>query len=212
MALILHLHPLSSYCHKVLTALYELDIPFTPRFLNLGDEAERSRFYALWPVGKMPLLVDEEAGVTLPESSIIVEYLNERGAGNLLPKDPRDALDVRAQDRFFDNYVHSHMQKITADLLRPPTSRDPYGVAEAMRKLETAYDIVEARMAGRVWASGAEFSLADCAAAPALFYSNWRLAFGDRPNLTAYLERLKARPSYARALEEAAPYFHMVPR
>ena len=213
MPLQLHMHPLSSYCHKVLTALYELDIPFEPLFLNLGDETAREAFYALWPMGKMPVLVDEDAGVSLPESSLIIDYLNRRFDGSLIPKDPDLALEVRLQDRLFDIYVHGPMQAITADLLRPAEARDPYGVDQARARLAAAYDMVEAHMAGRTWAAGNAFSLADCAAAPALFYAEGRLPFGpQRPNIAAYLQRLKERPSYARALKEAEPYMHMVPR
>ena len=212
MALTLHMHPLSSYCHKVLTALYELDAPFTPAFLDLGDAAARARFHALWPMGKMPVLVDAEAGVVLPESSIIIDYANRRFGGTLIPADPAQALEVRAQDRFFDVHVHSPMQAITGDLLRPREARDPFGVDQAKRTLAAAYDMIEARMAQRTWAAGEAFSMADCAAAPALFYAEGRLAFGERPRLKAYLQRLKARPSYARALEEAAPYLHLVPQ
>jgi glutathione S-transferase len=212
MSLVLHAHPLSSYCHKVLTALYELDAPFDLAFLNLGDETERNAFYALWPVGKMPVLEDKAAGVALPESSIIIEYLNDRFGGSLIPKDKAAALDVRLQDRFFDWHVHSHMQAFVAVLLRPPGQEDHYGVAEAVRKLETAYDMIDRRMADREWAAGDTFSMADCAAAPSLFYAEQRVPFGERPHLAAYLQRLKARPSYARALKEAEPYFHMIPR
>jgi glutathione S-transferase len=212
MALTLHMHPLSSYCHKVLIALYELDAPFEAAFLNLGDDAERSAFLKLWPVGKMPVLEDKAAGVALPESSIIIEYLNTRFGGGLIPRDPGAALEVRLQDRIFDLYVHAPMGVFTWDLLRPEGQRDPYGVNQAGALLLTAYDMIERRMEGRAWAVGDTFSMADCAAAPALFYAEGRVPFGDRPNLRAYLARLKARPSYARALKEAEPYFHMVPR
>jgi glutathione S-transferase len=212
MSLLLHMHPLSSYCHKVLTALYELEVPFEPKLLDLGNERERQRFYTLWPIGKMPLLVDEAAGVCLPESTIIIDYLNERFGGTLIPSDHGGQLEVRAQDRFFDVHVHDHMQRITANLLRPADARDPFGVAEARRKLETAYDVVESRMTDRTWAAGESFSLADCAAAPALYFAEGRVAFGNRPHLAAYMQRLKARPSYARALHEAQPYLHMVPQ
>jgi glutathione S-transferase len=212
MALKLHMHPLSSYCHKVLIALYELEAPFETAFLDLGNAEARARFYALWPIGKMPVLEDAEAGVVLPESSIIIEYLNGRFGGSLIPSDPGAALAVRLQDRFFDIYVHGPMQAFTSDLLRPAHARDPYGVEQAGSRLAQAYDMVEARMATRQWACGDIFSLADCAAAPALFYAEGRLPFGDRPHLRAYLDRLKVRPSYARALKEAEPYFHMVPK
>ena len=212
MSLTLHMHPLSSYCHKVLIALYELDAPFEAAFLDLGDAQARERFAALWPIGKMPLLEDAEQGVVLPESSIIIDYLNRRFGGDLIPSDPAKALEVRAQDRFFDLYVHTPMGAITWDRLRPEDARDPYGVKQAQAQLALAYDVIEARMAHRTWAAGDAFSLADCAAAPALFYADGRVPIGERPALQAYLQRLKARPSYARALMEAEPYFHMVPQ
>jgi glutathione S-transferase len=212
MTLKLHMHPLSSYCHKVLTALYELDAPFEIAFLNLGDAAERAAFLKLWPIGKMPVLEDKAAGLVLPETSIIIEHLNARFGGGLIPRDPEAALQVRLQDRFFDLYVMTPMAVFTWDLLRPEGRRDPYGVEQARAMLLTAYDIIERRMADREWAAGDGFSMADCAAAPALFYAEGRVPFGDRPNVKAYLDRLKARPSYARALKEAEPYFHMVPQ
>ena len=212
MTLALHMHPLSSYCHKVLIALYELDVPFEAAFLNLGDQAERAAFLKLWPIGKMPVLEDRASGLVLPETSIIIEHLSTRFGGRLIPKDPDAALQVRLQDRFFDLYVHTPMGVFTWDLLRPEGQRDPYGVEQARTLLETAYDMIDRRMADRAWAAGDGFSMADCAAAPALFYAEGRVPFGDRPHLVAYLNRLKARPSYARALKEAEPYFHMVPR
>lgn len=212
MSLVLHAHPLSSYCHKALMALYELQAPFELAFLNLADAAERDAFHALWPIGKMPVLEDRATGLALPESSIIIEWLNERFGGSLIPQDKAAALEVRLWDRIFDNHVHLHMQAFTADLLRPEGQRDPHGVSMAAARLQTAYDLIESRMAGRKWAAGDAFSMADCAAGPALFYAEQRVPFGDRPNLSAYLARLKARPAYARALREAEPYFHMVPR
>ncbi|HEY4031954.1 MAG TPA: glutathione S-transferase family protein [Caulobacteraceae bacterium] len=212
MALTLHMHPLSSYCHKVLIALYELDVPFEAAFLNLGDADARAAFLKLWPIGKMPVLEDRTAGVALPETSVIIDYLNTRFDGGLIPKDPQAALEVRLQDRFFDLYVHTPMGVFTWDLLRPEGQRDPYGVGLARDMLLTAYDMIEQRMVDREWAAGDAFSMADCAAAPALFYAEGRVPFGDRPHLAAYLGRLKDRPSYARALKEAEPYFHMVPQ
>lgn len=212
MALTLHMHPLSSYCHKVLIALYELDVPFEAAFLNLADGAERAAFLKLWPIAKMPVLEDRAAGLALPETSIIIDYLNTRFGGGLIPKDAEAALEVRLQDRFFDLYVHTPMGVFTWDLLRPEGHHDPYGVDQARTLLLTAYDMIERRMEGREWAAGDAFSMADCAAAPALFYAEGRVPFGERPHLVAYLDRLKARPSYARALKEAEPYFHMVPK
>jgi glutathione S-transferase len=212
MALTLHMHPLSSYCHKVLIALYELEVPFEAAFLNLGDQAERDAFFALWPIGKMPVLEDKAENLVLPEASIIIEWLNRRFGGALLPGEPAAALEARLWDRIFDLHVHHHMQSFASHLLRPEHQRDPLAIAIATDRLKVAYDLIERRMAGRAWAAGDAFSMADCAAAPALFYAEGRVPFGDRPNLIAYLDRLKARPSYARALKEAEPYFHMVPR
>jgi glutathione S-transferase len=211
MSLVLHAHPLSSYCHKVLTALYELEAPFDLAFLNLGDEAERNAFYAMWPIGKMPVLEDKATGVVLPESSIIIEWLNDRFSGSLIPKDEAAALEVRLWDRILDDHVHTHMQAFAADLMRPKGKRDPLAFEIAAAKLNTAYDLLEKRLERREWLAG-DFSLADCAAAPALFYAEQRVPFGGRKTLAAYLGRLMARPSYARALKEAEPYFHMVPR
>src|ERR1700761_2606495 len=154
MSLVLHAHPLSSYCHKVLTALYELEAPFELAFLNLGDEAERNAFFALWPIGKMPVLEDRATGLVLPESSIIIEWLNDRSGGTLLPKDPAAALEVRLWDRIFDLHLHHHMQAFAAHLLRPEGQRDPLAVAIATDRLNVAYDLVDRRMAGREWAAG----------------------------------------------------------
>jgi glutathione S-transferase len=212
MSLVLHAHPLSSYCHKVLTALYELDATFELAFLNLGDEAERNAFFALWPIGKMPVLEDRASGLVLPESSIIIEWLNDRFGGPLIPHDKAAALEARLWDRIFDHHVHAPMQAFAAHLLRPQGQRDPLALSLATARLEVAYDLIEARMAGRTWAAGEAFSMADCAAGPALFYAEQRAPFGGRSNLAAYLDRLKARPAYARALKEAEPWFHMVPR
>jgi glutathione S-transferase len=212
MALTLHYHPLSSYCHKVLIALYELDMPFEPRFLNLGDPAARDGFLKLWPTGKMPLLTDD--GRVIPETSIIIEYLDTRGSGprRLLPEDGDASLDVRLWDRLFDLYVMTPMQAVVADRLRAPGDRDPVAVAAAQRTLAMAYDLIEQRMAQRTWAAGESFSMADCAAAPSLFYAAAVAPFpSGHTNLAAYFERLVARPSYARALREAMPYFQFFP-
>jgi glutathione S-transferase len=212
MTLVLHARPLSSYCHKVLIALDELAVPFELSFLNLGSDEQRRAFYALWPIGKMPVLEDRASGLVLPEASIIIEWLNTRAGGTLIPSDPAQALEVRLWDRIFDLHVHTPMQAFAADLLRPEGQRDPLAVFNATLQLATAYDLLESRMTGREWAAGDAFSLADCAAAPALFYAGQRVPFGHRTALAAYCERLKARPSYARVLREAEPYFHLVPR
>jgi glutathione S-transferase len=215
MSLTLHFHPLASYCWKALIALYENDVAFTPNLVDLGNAAERAALVKLWGVGKFPVLQDDARGEIVPESSIIVEYLDRHYAGRarLIPTDPDKALQVRLRDRFFDLYVHLPMQKIVVDRMRPEGKRDPHGVEEARAQLRTAYAMVEQQMAGGGWAIGEAFTLADCAAAPSLFYGNMAEPFGQGfANVAGYLERLKARPSVARVLKEAEPYFQMVPK
>jgi glutathione S-transferase len=213
MALELYLHPLSSYCHKALIAFYENDIAFEPR---LVDAASFAAFKKLYPLGKFPLLRDENRNQLVPESTIIIEYLalHYPGPVRLLPEHPDRAREVRLRDRFFDNYLHIPMQKFSADRLRPPEKRDPYGLEEAQAAYRAALDILESDMEHRMWAMGDEFSMADCAAAPALFYGDrFYGPFRDtHPNTRAYLDRLMARPSYARALGEAQPYMHLLPK
>lgn len=205
--LTLHYHPFSSYCQKVLVALYENGTDFTPHLVDLGDPEARAALRALWPICRFPVLVDGDR--TVPESSCIIEHLALRHPGpvELIPTDPEAALEVRLEDRFYDAYVHTPMQKIVGDALRPDGARDPHGVAEAEALLDLAYDMIEARMADRTWACGDAFTLADCAAAPALFYGDWaRPISADRPRVAAYRERLCARPSFARAIHEARPW------
>jgi glutathione S-transferase len=215
MSLRLYFHPLSSYCHKVLIALYENDTRFEPVLVNLGDETERAALLKLWPVGKFPVLRDDERNVTVPESTVIIEYLDRHypGATHLIPSEAEAARQTRLRDRFYDLHVHEPMQKIVGDRLRPEGRKDPHGVGEAKSRLKTSLGMIDSEMASRAWAMGEAFSLADCAAAPPLFYANEVMPFGDtHPNVAAYLKRLKARPSYARVLKEAEPYFAMFPR
>jgi len=213
MNLTLYMHPLSSYCHKVLIALYENDIPFKTHFLDLMNEAVRRDFLAMWPIGKMPLLRDEEKGQTVIESSIILEYLDMHypGKTRFLPTDPERRLEARRWDRICDLYLHHSMQKIVGDRLRPEGKGDPFGVEEAKERVRTVYQMIDREMADKTWALGEEFTIADCSAAPALFYSNRVLPLDGYQNAAAYLERLKERPSYTRALREAEPYFKLFP-
>ena len=215
MSLTLHYHPLSSFCWKALIALDENGAPFTPNLVNLGDPAQRAALLALWPIGKFPVLRDEARGETVPESSIIIEYLDRHypSATRLIPDDAGLALSTRLRDRFLDLYVHLPMQKIVGDRLRPADRRDPHGVAEARAQLRTSYAALERELAETGWMMGERFTLADCAAAPALFYGNMNEPFGHgHPRLAAYLQRLTARPSFARVLKAAEPYFGMVPK
>jgi glutathione S-transferase len=215
MSLTLHFHPLSSFCWKALIALHENDTPFTPNSVDLGNPAERTALLKLWPIGKFPVLRDDARNQTVPESSVIIEYLGRYypGRTKFIPDDPELAWQTRLRDRFYDLYVHLPMQKIMGDRLRPGDKKDPHGVEEARAQLRTSYRIIEQQMSGGGWAMGSEFSLADCAALPPLFYGNMVEPFGGaHKNLTAYFERLKARPSIARVMKEAEPYFKMVPK
>jgi len=215
MSLTLHFHPLASYCWKALIALYENDIPFMPNLVDLGNPAERAALVKLWGIGKFPVLRDEARNETVPESTIIIEYLDRhyRGRTRFIPDDFDRALQVRLYDRFFDLYVHLPMQKIMIDRMRPDGKQDPQGVEEARAQLRTSYAMIEQKLATGGWAMGEDFGLVDCAAAPPLFYGNMVVPFGDaNGNLSAYFDRLKARPSVARVMQEAEPYFNMVPK
>jgi glutathione S-transferase len=215
MSLTLHFHPLSSFCWKALIALYENDTPFTPNMVNLGDEAERAALLKLWPVGKFPVLRDDARDQTIPETSIIIEYLDRHYPGRVrfIPADPDSASQTRLRDRFYDLYVHLSTQKIVGDRLRPQAVKDPHGVEEARARLRSCYGMIDRQMAGANWAMGEAFGLADCAALPALFYGDKVEPLGDKHgNAAAYLERLKARPSVVRVLREAEPYFKMFPQ
>lgn len=211
-SLTLYAHPFSSYCQKVLMALYENATPFAYRQLGPEDPEAGAEWVRLWPMKKMPVLVDGETPVL--ESSVIIEHLDlfHPGPARLVPADAKQALDVRLMDRVFDNYVMTPMQAIVFDHLRPADDRDPFSVARAHEKLDDAYRWLDGTLAGRHWACGDAFTLADCAAAPSLFYADWvhkiDAAFG---NLRAYRSRLLARPSFARSVEEARPFRKLFP-
>jgi glutathione S-transferase len=210
MDLTLYAHPFSSYCQKVLVALYENGTPFEYRVLD-GTAAMRE-LQSLWPMKRFPILVD--AGRTVIEASTIIEHLglHHPGPVALIPHDAQAALDARTMDRFFDNYISTPQQKIVLDRLRPDDVRDPHGVAEARAMLDTAYAWLDKTMAVREWATGGPFSLADCAAAPFLFYADWTHPIGDAfVHVKAYRKRLLARPSFARAVDEARPYRSFFP-
>jgi glutathione S-transferase len=210
-SLILHYHPLSSFCWKVLIGLYENDTPFERVEVNLGDEVSRAAFLALWPIGKFPVIQDGEAVVS--ESSIILEHLDLHAPGRtrFVPADPQAALRERYWDRVIDAYVHVNMQKCVGDNLRPEGKKDPFGVEQAKAQMKVAYGLLERELERREWLGSEGFGLADCAAAPALWYGDKCAPVADFPNLKAYLERLKARPPFARVLKEAEPYMQFFP-
>ena len=210
MSLSFYYHPLASYCHKVLIALYELETPVDKRFINLGDPDSRAELAAVWPLAKFPVLRDHERQRDLPESSVIIEYLDHYypGGAPLIPRDWDAALEVRLWDRFFDNYVQEPMQTIVLAHLTGMQCDQ----TKERTKLKTAYKMIEKRMAARAWMCGEAFSMADCAAAPALFYAATLLPFPEEyHHLQSYFERLVARPSVKRVLDESKPYWSMYP-
>ena len=210
----LYYNPLSSYCWKALIALYETGAPFEPVLVNLGDAQDRAKFLAVWPIGKFPVLRDEARDWTVPESSIIIEYLAQHypGTSSLMPHDADAARQIRLRDRFFDLHIHNHMQKIVGDRIRPADKKDPLGVEQAREQIATALGLVEQEL-GDSWIMGESFTMADCAAAPALYYGDKVMPLKNTyPKTLAYLERLKSRPSFARTLKEAEPYFAMFPK
>jgi glutathione S-transferase len=211
----LYFHPLASFCWKPLIALYENDTPFEQVFVDLGNAESRAALLAVWPIGKFPVLHDEARGQIVPESSIIIEYLARHHPGQsvLVSSDLDQARETRLLDRFYDSYVMDPMQKIVGDRIRPGDKRDPFGVEQAKAALRTSYGVCERALAGKAWAMGDSFSMADCSAAPALYYADKVVPLGDvYPNTLAYLQRLCARPSFARVLREAEPYFKLFPR
>ena len=200
----LYAHPFSSYSQKVLIALYENATPFEYR--NLEDPAAKAELALLSPLGRFPVLVQGEHAIL--ESTTIIEYLQLQapGAVRLIP-DGAAGIEARMLDRVFDEYVMTPMQKLVGDRLRPEADRDAYGVNEARGVLDRIYPWLDARLQGRTWAAGDEFTLADCAAAPSLFYADWAHAVPEQfARLRAYRSQLLARPSFARAVEEARPY------
>jgi glutathione S-transferase len=215
MTLKLYYHPLSSFCQKVLIALYENDTPFEPKLVDFADSASRADFLEIWPIGKFPVLVDEGREHLIPESSIIIEYLAQDypGKTKFLPADADLARQTRMRDRFFDLYVGVPMQKIVTDRLRPAGHHDSFGVDQANTSFLTALGLIDQDMEKKIWAMGESFTMADCAAAPALAYANRVIEFGKtHKNAAAYLDRLTKRPSFARALKEAEPYLAMFPK
>ena len=210
MTIELFAHPFSSYCQKALIAFYENDVPFSYRMLE--DPGVGEEFASLWPIKRFPIL--REDGRVVMEASVIIEYLQVRHPGpvRLIPDDPDLALQARMLDRVFDNYVMTPQGKFVFDALRPEGARDPHGVEEARRMLDTTYAWLDQHLEGRTWAAGETFTLADCAAAPSLFYADWTHRIPERHrNLTAYRARLLERPSFARAVDEARRFRHYFP-
>jgi len=212
MTLALYAHPFSSYCQKALIALYENGTVFDFKLLDPQSPANFETLKKMWPVGKFPVLEDD--GIVVPEATSIIEHLAvyHPGPVSLISEDPKLAVHVRMMDRIFDNYVMTPMNWIVLNALRPAEARDPLAVEQGRTMLDTAYTWLDRHMAGREWASGETFSLADCAAAPSLFYADWAHPIADDfKDLRAYRSRLLSRPSFARAVDEARPYRQYFP-
>jgi glutathione S-transferase len=210
MSLTLYYHPLASYCHKVLIALYEKEIGFEKRLIDLGAAADREDLQAIWPVGKFPVIRDHARKRDLAETTIIIEYLDRFFGGErpLIPSGWDDALEVRLWDRIFDNHLQGPMQQIVADRM----SGAKGDVRRERATLVTVYGMLDRHMASRTWVSNQGFSMADCAAAPALFYTSTIEPFPEQlRHLRAYFDRLMERPSVRRVIEEAKPYFPFYP-
>lgn len=212
-ALTIYMHPLSSYCWKALIALHESNAPFNVEMIE-GYPAANEKLRKLWPIAKMPVLHDAARNEAVPESSIIIEYLQQHYPGpvTLIPHDPDSQLEVRLWDRFFDLYVHTPLQKLVNDRMRAPGQKDAIGAADAKATLAIAYDLLDERMRGRDWAAADSFTLADCAAFPALFYAAAAQPFvRSHPGVARYFERLLTRASVQRVIDGARPYFHLFP-
>ncbi len=212
MSLQLFGHPFSSYTMKALIALYENETPFDFRILDPDHQENVAELARRWPVARFPLLVD--GTTTVFETSAIIEHLAAFHAGPvpLIPADAKAAVPVRMLDRVFDSHVMGPMQAIVFDARRPEEARDPYGVAQARTALETIYAWLDHALAERQWAAGDAFTLADAAAAPALFYADWAHPIGDAlTTIKAYRARLLARPSFARCVDDARPYRRFFP-
>lgn len=210
----LYFHPFASFCQKALIAFHEKQVSFEPHPVDLGDAESRAEFYALWPIGRFPVLRDTATGRRLAESSIIVEYIDglSDAGPRLIPADRDAALAVREWDRVLDNYIHVQMQKIVTDRFRGEGRQDPQGVEDARGLIETAFGLLERSFDGDAWLVGDDFTLADCAAAPPLFYAEKVVGFRNRyPRLSAYFGRLLDRPSFQRVIEDARPYRHVFP-
>ncbi|PWV99134.1 glutathione S-transferase [Hoeflea marina] len=215
MTLKLYSHPLASYCWKPLIALYDNDIAFETVEVNLGDDASRSAFSAVWPLLKFPVLVDDDRGQTVIGSAAVIDYVDRFAAppAPMIPADPDLGWQARMWDRLFDDHFQTPMQQMVGDALRSPRDRDAFGLGKARDELRAAYPVFEERLPADGWCLGEMFTLADCSALPALFWADTVEPFSaDHPKLTAYLKRLKARPSAARVLKEAEPFFAWFPR
>ena len=203
-------HPFSSYTQKVLIALWADATPFDYRMIEDPENMATLKQHS--PFGQFPLIIEDD-GTALFETTCIIDHLQAHHPGpNKWIPDGEPGRRARFLDRFFDLHVMNNVQVPVGDKLRPEGTQDPFGVERARARLHTAYDWLEANLGDGPWAAGTQFTLADCAAAPALFYADWVEEIGpSRPKLKAYRARLLAHPTVARAVEEGRPYRHYFP-
>ncbi len=203
----LYYHPLSSYAQKVLIALHEKELEYEGELVNLRDPEERQKYLEVYPLGKIPLLMRED-GRRIPESSIIIEYLDgisDRGP-RLIPRDPEQGRVTRFKDRMMDLYVNETVTTLLFQSWKPESEQDPERIDTAKFRLDVMYGFMDQGLGEHEWMAGDAFTMADCAAAAPLLYAQEVAPFGDRVNIVAYWERLQARPSFQKVLAEAAPY------
>jgi glutathione S-transferase len=203
----LHYFPLSTYSQKALIGFHEKQVAFEPVLVDLRDPAQRERYRKIYPLGKVPLLLRNN-GWMIPESTIIIEFLDTHSdkGPRLIPADPERARQTRFMDRMLDLYLNNSIITLVQQSWKPAAQRNPEAIEQARSNAGITYGYLEQALAGKTWITGEDFSMADCAAAPALLYAQQCFPFADRPNISAYWERLRTRPSYAKVLAEAAPY------
>ncbi len=200
----LYYNPISTYSQKVLIALYEKGLDFEPEIVNLMDADARARYRDVNPLGKIPCLQLED-GHIIPESSIILEYLDPLAEPTLIKGNADETRRIRFKDRMFDLYLNDPIVTLLFQGMKPESEQDPERIEKARFHVATMYSFMENEFGKQSYANGEEFLMADCAAAPALFYAEQVVPFAEHKNISAYWERLKSRPSVQRTHEEAAP-------
>ena len=200
----LYVNPLSTYSHKAMIACHEAGVDVELEVINLMDEAAKKAYREIYPIGKVPCLIADD-GHMIPESTIIIEYLNQEHGANLIPADPTAARQTRFRDRMLDNYLSDAIGTLFFQNMRPEDQRDKERVDQANFHASTMYAYLEGDLANKTWIMGDEFSLADCAAFPPLFYAPKLAPFAGNANIEAYWKRLAARPSIVKVMEMAMP-------
>ena len=201
----LYYHPLSTYCQKVLVAIHEKGARYKPHIVDLMNPESRDEYRELYPMGKVPLIVLNH-GPLIPESSIIIEYLDGLGGPRMISTDPDVARKTRFKDRFIDLYLSDSVGTLFFENRKPAEAQDAQKIETSRYRIKAAYDFLEYEISDQTWANGEDFSMSDCAAAAALLYAPDVAPYDDYPSISSYAERLSARDSVRQAREEAAPY------